>query len=154
VRSSPRKLLDAARAWAASLPGVSCYVGAVRYGTREQIYQYAGELIGRNGPTAAGRGSHRAEFLLLKRPAFVHEAEIRLICVDERGTGADEVIRFPIDPNAIFEEVSFDPRLAPFERIEREAAARKLGYAGPFRESGLYQGTLLRMIFPNGWKQP
>lgn len=152
VRTSPRKLIGAARSWAATLEGVSCYLGAVRYGTRDQILQYAANLIDRHGPAAVGRGHLRADLLLFKRTAFAHEAEIRLMCVDDRGINAEGQIRLPIEPNEVFEEVSFDPRLAPFERIERETIAKSLGYAGPFRHSDLYQRTLLEVILPNGWK--
>jgi hypothetical protein len=97
VRSSPRKLIEAAGSWAASLGGVSCYLGAVRYGTRDQIMQYAANLIDRHGPAAVGRGLLRADLLLLKRAAFAHEAEVRLIIVDERGISADGLIRIPIE---------------------------------------------------------
>ena len=50
------------------------------------------------------------------------------------------------DPNNLFDEVRFDPRLAEFERKEREALARKLGYSGKVTTSSLYLGTLLNIV--------
>jgi hypothetical protein len=51
----------------------------------------------------------------------------------------------PINPNEVFEEIAFDPRLATFERREREAIIRSLEYTGKITETGLYQRTLLQV---------
>lgn len=153
VRSSAARLIRAAQAWAASHAGVSCFVGAVQYKNGDEIMQHLANVIDRFGPTAVGMGRLRAELLLLKRVAFSHEREVRLICVDERGIENQDMIRIPIDPNEIFEEVTFDPRLIDFERIERETVARNLEYRGPIRESQLYQGVDIQLLLPNGWKE-
>lgn len=153
VRSSATRLIRAAQDWAASLSGVLCFVGAVQYETRDDIIQRLADLVYQHGPAAIGVGRLRAEQLLLKRTAFSHEDEVRLICVDERGIGDQDVIRIPIDPDEVFEEVTFDPRLLRFERIERETVARNLGYEGTFIPSDLYQRTLIQLDFPNGWEE-
>jgi hypothetical protein len=154
VRSSATRLIRAAKDWAASLSGVLCFVGAVQYKTRDNIMQHLANLVCQHGPNAFGVGRLRAEQLLLKRTAFSHEDEVRLICVDERGISDQEVTRIPIDPNELFEEVTFDPRLSDFERIERETVARSLGYKGPFMSSDLYKRTLIQLPLPNGWEKP
>lgn len=51
----------------------------------------------------------------------------------------------PIEPSAVFDEISFDPRLETFERRERGAVIRSLGYKGAITESDLYQRTLLQV---------
>ena len=56
------------------------------------------------------------------------------------------MVHVPIDPNLIFEEVTFDSRLGEFERLEREAVARKLGYTGTFGDSNLYRGQALLIL--------
>ena len=171
VRTTARKLIAAARSWTAANPDVSCYLGAVRYGSNDEISRQMTNLIVRHGPEAVGRGSLRAELLLLKRAAFAHEAEIRLICVDERANRGDGEIRaphetpsafvddetpgvvhMPIDPNELFDEVAYDPRLTTFERDQRETIAKNLGYAGPFWQSDLYSVPLIELRFPHGWK--
>jgi len=35
--------------------------------------------------------------------------------------------------NDVFDEVTFDPRFATFERLEREQTAISMGYRDPFR---------------------
>lgn len=152
VRSTARKLLTAMQKWSTTVTGTSCFVGAVRYGSDKTIHQHVANLVQQHGPPALGRGEHRAELLLLKRRAFAHEAEVRLICIDERDIPEQDALHIPIDPSEVFEEVTFDPRLAIFERKEREAVARNLGYAGQFKESDLYQGTSLQIFLPNGWQ--
>jgi hypothetical protein len=152
VRSSPRKLLAAMRCWAQGEAGMSCFVGAIRYVPRAAVYRHFESLVERHGPHALGRGELRAELLLFKRNAFAHEAEVRLIAVDERDDAAErEVIAIAVDPSEVFDEVTFDPRLEPHEREGREYVARSLGYRGPFRASDLYRKTAFEIVFPEGW---
>jgi hypothetical protein len=150
VKTSPRKLLSALQKWAAAttMPGVSCFIGSVKYMAREQVQQTLTNWIYRHGPHAVGRGRLRAELLLLKRLAFSHEAEVRIICVASRDVPEESFPRIPIDPTELFDEVTFDPRLEPFEREERKAATKSLGYNGRFNDSELYHGTELIVKLP------
>lgn len=142
VRSTPRKLLEALHAWAAWNNGNSSFVGAVQYLAGEKILQAVANEIDRSGLEAFAKPRALAKASLRKRHAFSHESEIRLIYVETRKIANEPLIRLPIDPNVVFEEVTFDPRLEIFERKEREAVARSLGYKGSVAESGLYQKTL------------
>ena len=92
----------------------------------------------------------RAVGLLLKRLAFEHESEVRLICV-KGATSLDPLahMRVSIDPNEVFDEATYEPRLEIFERKEREATALRWGFKGPFRESMLYQQVLLSIDPPD-----
>lgn len=152
VRSSPRRLLCAARAWAETQPGLSFSIGAIAYGDQDKIAQHVVDMLDRNGPEVLGRGTMRAELLLLKRRAFAHESEVRLICIDERGRERTDLLSVSVDIDSVIEEVSFDPRLIAFERREREARARALGYEGPFGKPDLYQKVLHLVPLKNGWK--
>jgi hypothetical protein len=153
VRSSPRKLLAALQAWAADNPGYACFVGAVRYLPRTGIYHHLEALLNRHGPEALGHGELRAELLLLKRDAFAHEAEVRIIAVSERSAEEEDRLVVAIDPSEVFDEVTFEPRLAPTEREGRENMARSLGYKGKFRVSDLYRQTRLEIVLPGGWSE-
>lgn len=131
VRSTPRKLLAALKEWCPTNPSETCFIGSVQYGPAEGLHQHVADLIGKHGLEHFGRGRGRAELLLLKRAGYEHEAEVRLIYVEEREIGKLEpLLRVPCHPNAVFEDLVFDPRLAEFERIEREALVRKWGYQG------------------------
>src|SRR5262249_11955207 len=79
-----------------------------------------------------------AELLLLKRRAFEHEAEVRVIIASRGVEFGRRILKIPFDPNMVFDELTFDPRLVPSEREERKLYAQSLGYTGPFNDSDLY----------------
>lgn len=141
VRSTPRKLVEALLAWTTWDKGNSSFVGAVQYHTREEILQSLANEIGLLGLNAFTEPRIMAQASLRKRHEFSHESEVRLMYVETRKNTNEPLIRLPIDPNVLFEEISFDPRLETFERNEREAVARSLGYKGPVVESILYKKT-------------
>lgn len=72
-----------------------------------------------------------------------------MIYVEQRETRSEDLIRLPIDPNVLFEEVVFDPRLLPFERLEREETVRRASYTGLISASKIYQGEALEIIVPD-----
>ena len=145
VRSTPRKLLQAVLAGTpAGLKG-HWFLGAVQYLPREELLQEITNAIGHHGLQVFEIPSNRARLLLFKREAFSHESEVRIIFVQQNPEPRQTIIQVPIEPSAVFEDVSFDPRLETFERREREAVIRSLGYKGEISESGLYQKTLLQV---------
>ena len=140
LRSTPRKLLTALME--ASGEHDECFVGAVEYLPQDEVKQRIANEVGRAGRDAFGSARDRVQQALLKRRAFDHEREVRLMLV--RGAQeAAESIDVAIDPNRIFDEISLEPRLVTFERLEREADIRARGYSGPVRVSELYQRILL-----------
>ena len=50
---------------------------------------------------------NRARLLLLKRDAFSHEAEMRAIFVQQRREPREPLFRVPVEPAAVFDEISF-----------------------------------------------
>jgi hypothetical protein len=146
VRSTPRKLLSALTSWSLCPASEYCFIGKVEYLSTDEIEQHLAYRVGRLGFHAFDDALARAEILLKKRRVFAHEAEVRLIYVECRDVAREKLVRVPIDPTEIFEEVSFDPRLVLFERKEREAVARALGYNGTIRDLGLYENTELIVL--------
>lgn len=146
VRSSPRKLL---RALATQFPHHAeqhCFVGAIQYGSEGGLKKHIANLVGSHEPAVLGRGRPLAELHLLKRMAFRHESEIRLIYIAERSLAGTDFLTCPINVNDVFEEITFDPRLESFEHKEREAVFRALGYSGHITPSELYRGLLMEVI--------
>ena len=145
VRSTPRKLLEALLKGKRAEDGSCCFIGSVQYLARNALLQEVANAIGAVGLGVFEHPANRAKLLLLKREAFAHEAEVRLIQVRHGPDSPDALLRVQIDPNTVFDEISFEPRLAVFERKEREEAVSDLGYTGPFCESGLYDRVLLQV---------
>ncbi|MCE5309703.1 MAG: hypothetical protein LLG20_18880 [Acidobacteriales bacterium] len=148
VRSSPRKLLEALVKGTQREPASSCFIGCVQYLGKDTLLQEIANAVGTAGLNAFEHPANRAKLLLMKRDAFAHEAEVRLMLVRHGGNSSNALLRIHIDPSAVFDEISFDPRLATFERREREIAFRNHGYTGQFRESGLYQRVILQVVLP------
>ena len=146
VRSTPRKLLAVLRAWCPTDADRTCFIGSVQYLPRERLLQHVANLVGSRGPEFFSAGRPRAELRLLKRHEYSHEAEVRLIYVEERDSVAGKFVQVPFEPNDVFEDINFDPRLLTFERNERETVVRSLGYTGSISTSDLYQRTLLEIV--------
>jgi hypothetical protein len=79
---------------------------------------------------------------------------VRLLCVGPEKLGTGEPIRhFSVDPNTLFTDVAFDPRLISFERREREEKLRKVAFTGPVREDISYIGVF-NTISLQDWLEP
>ena len=86
----------------------------------------------------AGTGEGPARSLLMKRDAYDHEKEVRLIF--RAGNDYDtqqDLYRFSIDPNDLIEEVILDPRLTADQCAARTREIRALGFPNAIRQSTL-----------------
>jgi hypothetical protein len=145
VRSTVNKLL---RVLADNrLSSDQYFLGAVTYLSASELQSQVGVLATRLGPNGIAKGRSRAELALFKRQQFSHEAEVRVIVIRGRESASEDIFRLAFDPNEVFEEITFDPRLAPFERIEREEVIRRLGYTGAVSDWNLYQRNLLQIYW-------
>lgn len=78
-----------------------------------------------------------AEMLLLKRLAFSHEKEIRLIYITDVIPSV-EIYKYPIEPNEFITDITFDPRMK-YENYKKEKEKlRRNGFNGSIVKSGLY----------------
>jgi hypothetical protein len=147
VRTTSRKLLGALWGWCPTAPVEDCcFLGRVQYSSDQQVLQELANIVGREGIAAFAGGRGHATALLSKRDAFAHEQEIRLVYVEPDDVATVGRLRFmTIDPEAVFEELTCDPRLAAADVAERTAEFRALGYAGTVNKSQLYQRVLLEV---------
>ena len=80
-----------------------------------------------------------ANILFLKRDSFTDEKEIRAVMiVKEDPIAEDTAVALDFEPNYLFDEIVFDPRLSTDERNEREADLRRRGFIGKVTTSGIY----------------
>lgn len=156
VRTTPRRLIHALNGFIAKRrkqdthfsPDFQFYLVGVRY--VPDVMQSIVEMLSQIGPTKLGRGEHRVSSLALKRQAFRHESEARIVLLTPEGT-APPMFTVDVDPNQTFEEVRFDPRLAAFEIREREEMARRLGYNGSIGSSNAYATYFLECPMSRHW---
>jgi len=124
-----------------SLKALKCFLGKVNYLTEEDFQNSFGD----GGQMLSGildnSGRAPVDSLLMKREAFSHENEVRLI-YQETETSIDhgDVWFFPVDPAELFDELCFDPRL-PDECFEvlRQSFLKKYQFPGTIRKSELYR---------------
>jgi hypothetical protein len=78
--------------------------------------------------------------LLMKRNAFKHEAEVRLVYRMTSGKPAeDHLFPYPVDPHALIDQVMIDPRFRPAEASKlRKKIRDQTGYKGKILCSLLY----------------
>ena len=134
-----RAIYDSTNAFAR----MSYFIGSVGYETEEDLRRLFEHPANASDAALDQTGKGQATTLFLKRKEFEHEAEVRLLfqfceggCSDQR---PETVWNFPIDPNTLFDDVLFDPRMddAAFKRESQRLTA--LGFRKPVKQSALYK---------------
>jgi hypothetical protein len=159
VTTTVRHLLSAAEAWHADGADSHFVIGRVEYMEDREIGQRIVNACNTepHGPTFFGTVQGRAESLLWKRSYFEHEQEVRLMLIARswpKNEAVPKVRSVRTDPNKIFLNFAFDPRLVPFERMEREAECRAAGFTGEIRLDENYQKVLHLLEMRREWPQP
>lgn len=135
MRSTPRRLLTALVKANPSMPHETCFVGKVKYKTGAQLKAYLG-----NGGSLQLSSVGLATSLLLKRRAFRHESEVRLL----RFGNAEEYDEdgryyYPIDPHAMITQIMADPHRDRAKwNAEKAEILRMTGFTGKIKRSKAY----------------
>lgn len=120
-------------------------IGSVEYKSREEIEDF---LSGTKfmDLSFGGQPHGFAKTLLIKRPEFSHENEVRLLFQDtDGGHGSNGVAEFPFDWDTILSEVALDPRLTESEFQTEKQKLVSLGCTVPITQSDLYKFTPMRV---------
>lgn len=115
----------------------SC-IGKVEYLPESQIISQAKQAFSEHGQMTFG---NLFRSLLVKRKAFSHEKEIRLIHLDWGfDIPSEDIYKYEIDPHALITQVMIDPRISyeEFKNIKADIEA-KTGYQGYIKRSLLYR---------------
>lgn len=113
-------------------------IGKVEYKSEHKIMALA-----KNAFTKSGQLSFGSLFrtLLVKRKAFEHEKEIRLIQLDwGKVLPQNDIFSYEIDPHELITQIMIDPRVSyqEFKQIEGDIR-KKTGYQGDIKRSLLYR---------------
>lgn len=116
-------------------------IGTVSYVDKQEFETFLTETTFTN--LALGGQPHEfAKTLLMKRPEFSHEKEVRLLFHDaenNKGKGGVALFKFPWQ--TIIQEIALDPRLAPSTFISEKQKLVSLGCTLPVYQSDLYKFT-------------
>ena len=103
IRSTVGTLLDSLIAETNVYPSISCFIGRVEYMTDGQLRQFA-ESHFKWGLGSDGKAI--AETLLIKRNAFIHEKEVRLIYLSQDHTPIEkDCHHYTVDPHNLIDQI-------------------------------------------------
>ena len=75
----------------------------------------------------------------MKRLAFRHEREVRLILVNAQDLGDRDTFAYTVNPHKLVDQIMLDPRLAKKDaNLLKEEIRCRTGFEGSIRRSLLY----------------
>ncbi len=113
-------------------------IGKVEYLSETELVKRAKRTFTSHGEITFGK---LFSSLLLKRRAFRHENEVRLMFCDwAEGAGENKLLRYDIDPHKLITQIMIDPRVSyeKFKLIEQDIRQRT-AYQGEIKRSLLYR---------------
>lgn len=143
IRSTPRKLLAGLTQAHASTWHQTCFLGKVSYCTEKRLIEFLGE----GGPMPLS--AHRfAQSLLLKRRAFRHENEVRLLFFGNNGDFNNRgLYRYDVDPHTMITQIMADPnRNRTNWKSDKSKIRDATGFTGQIKRSKTYD--------PPVWQPP
>lgn len=134
IRTTIQDLADSLAKSLGALSYLEAYIGKVKYLSSNRLMQYAKRAY--KTPTDPYFRMF-AETLLIKRPAFRHEREIRLLFFSSDTNNQNEDIHsYEIDPHSLISQIMIDPRLSQKAANElREKIKEKTKFTGPIKHS-------------------
>ncbi len=126
VKTTPRLLMNAINDGSNNS---NVYIGKVQYLNQRDLLDKI------DGLDAYLSDKDVAESLLYKRKEFSHEKEVRIVHTNGKG----DIHKHAIDPNSLFEEIVFDPRIDDHLYEAYKGALLTHGYSGKIIKSFLYR---------------
>jgi hypothetical protein len=139
VITTVRKLFDSFYNGSDTFADLKYLIGAVRYWEETVISDFMQTASFRD-IAFGGQATGFAELLCVKREAFEHEREVRLLFQDldpKRSMG--NFVPFDLDVNAVFDEVVVDPRLNETDAAALQAEIKAAGCTRNISQSPLYR---------------
>jgi len=131
-------LLDGLAVSARLAPSLQAFAGRVEYHDQQAIAAHMSSLTFTD-LALGGTNDRFAELLCVKREAFAHEDEIRLLYCDVEPKQADgTVFRYGFDPNSVLKSIEVDPRMSHQEAATVIGKLRLEGLTEPAARSTLY----------------
>lgn len=138
VRSTVRKLGESLWRHSGNSARDEVFIGRVRYLACRKLEKFAKGVL----RSAGGQLPMKlfAGTLLVKRPAFRHEREVRLIFTpQDKAKAKGDLFSYPVDPNELIDQIMIDPRMALKDAAGlKEKIKSKTGFLGKIKRSLLY----------------
>lgn len=138
VRTTIRKLFDNLKKSPGPYNSLKFFIGKVVYMSSAEILHLV-ENTSFSDVAVGGQNQGFARLLCIKREAFAHENEVRLLFNNVAGHESNHVYSYPLNVNEIFEEIVIDPRLNDDEAALLQKEVTLSGATIPIRRSDLYR---------------
>ena len=120
----------------------TCCIGKVQYCDEVELFDIANEIFDDSGISV----ENVFRSLLLKRKAFVHENEIRLL-YQSLDNKVDELYRYAVDPSSLISEITIDPRKTDVEfEMTKFIIEKSINYKGIINKSDLYNAPKIDFL--------
>lgn len=137
IRTTIQMLAESLGHACCRLSYIEAFIGKVKYLPSRRLTQYAKSAF--QTPTIPYSRMF-AQTLLVKRPAFEHEREVRLLyfCSDP-GRITENIYSYAVNPHTLVDQIMIDPRLKEDAAYElRDQIRARTKFAGPIKRSLLY----------------
>jgi len=116
--------------------GARPFIGAVKYLSDRELIRFSQASV---AGTALSDPAECARTLLVKRRAFQHEREVRLIAVEIGKHRGQELLSYDTTPHVIIDQMMLDPRLSEADANRlRDVIRKRTGFKGSILRSLLY----------------
>ncbi|HTV47238.1 MAG TPA: DUF2971 domain-containing protein [Phycisphaerae bacterium] len=139
VKTTARKLFNVLLNIKQTDAALRYFIGKVDYLEEDELERYFSDADIFKAHLMDATGTGPVVALLKKRKEFEHEKEVRLLYQDAGGEPNGDRKLFPIDPNELFEELVFDPRISEVACAQWKAEFTALGFTNPMHQSGFYR---------------
>ena len=137
IRTTLRSLADSLSASEIDLDRERAFVGKVQYMSQDALLNRARTEFTNKRPI-----KNIARLLLMKRYAFKHEAEIRLIYITHKSDHRkdDGILKYSVKPHELISQIMIDPRITPRQaRIVTSHIREQTSYTGEIKHSVMYK---------------
>jgi Protein of unknown function (DUF2971) len=136
IRTTVRKLHQSLFSSQKTLQEAKCAIGKVCYLNQNKMAIYANEIFDDYGITV----ENLFNSLLVKRTAFKHENEIRLLyCAIDEDENKSDKFSYKVEPQSLITQIMLDPRYDPEKAEELKKCIKcKTNFSGNIKRSLLY----------------
>jgi len=149
IRTTVRKLAESLSQSCGEWDHIEAFIGKVKYLPNKPLIRYAKSVF--KGGAEALSSRLFAQTLLVKRPAFKHEREVRLLFFPrDIASAKDDLYSYSVDPHALIDQILIDPRISQNKACAlRDQIRETTVFSGPIKRSLLYAAPP-EMILPFG----
>lgn len=152
IRSTPKKVFTALKAYSDTTQLGSAHIGKVKYSSEAELKKYATGFLNQFYPMPP-QGQDFAHSLFHKRQSFNHEKEIRIVyfnygrindnpnfrSLNEDPNSDKRGLYYDCDPNSLITQIMCDPLITDTEwKIFKQEIEDRTGFKGQITKSEIY----------------